>query len=69
MVPTNKIIAFGDDVEHVEIVYGTLAMARHNVAEVLAELIQDGVFAESAAMDISQAIFKDNPSSLYGLDG
>jgi len=67
MVPTNKIIAFGDDVEHVEVTYGTLVIARRNVAEVLAELIQDGTYTESMAIDTARAIFRDNPSRLYGM--
>ena len=42
MVPSNKIIAFGDDVMHAEVVYGHLKMARRNFAVALAEMIEGG---------------------------
>jgi len=68
MVPYNKIIGFGDDLQFVETVYGHLKMARQNVAIVLAEMIQDGLVSESVALDIAKAIFYDNPSWLYRLE-
>ena len=43
MVPTNKIIAFGDDLQHVEAVYGHAKMARENFAHVLAAMIEEGL--------------------------
>src|SRR5207237_7485518 len=45
MVPSNKIIAFGDDLQYVETVYGHLKMARQSVALVLAELIEEGLLS------------------------
>ena len=65
MVPYNKIVAFGDDVEHVEVAFGALVIARQNVASVLAELIQEGSITESNAMDIAQAMFHDTAAGLY----
>ena len=67
MVPYNKIIGFGDDLQFVETVYGHLKIARQNVAIVLAEMIQDGLISESIALDVAKAIFYDNPSWLYRL--
>jgi len=65
MVPYNKIIAFGDDLQYVETVYGHLKIARQNVAIVLAEMIQEGFISESIAIDVAKAIFHDNPARVY----
>ncbi len=67
MVPYNKIIAFGDDLQFVETVYGHLKIARQNVAIVLAEMIQEDLISESIALDVAKAIFYDNPARLYHL--
>lgn len=67
MVPYNKIIAYGDDLRHVEAVYGHLKMARQNFAIALAEMIEEQVISESVALDIAQAVFHDNPAKVYGL--
>ena len=67
MVPYNKIIAFGDDLQHVEAVYGHVKMARQNFALVLAEMIQEGLISDSVALDIAQAAFHDNPAKVYGV--
>ena len=68
MVPYNKIIAYGDDLKHVEAVYGHLKMARQNFAIALAEMIKEGIISESIALDVAQAVFHDNPFKLYGLE-
>ncbi len=65
MVPCNKIIAFGDDLQHLEAVYGHLKMARWNFAHVLAEMIEEGSLSESVALDVARAAFRDNPAKLY----
>jgi glucuronate isomerase len=67
MVPYNKIIGFGDDLQYVETVYGHLKMARQNVAIVLAEMIQEGFISESIAFDVAKAVFYDNPARIYCL--
>ena len=67
MVPYNKIIAFGDDVYHVEAVYGHLKMARQNFAIALAEMIAEGHITESIALDIARAAFFENPAKVYGV--
>ena len=66
MAPYNKIIAFGDDLQHVEAVYGHLKMARQNFAIVLAETIREGLISESVALDVAHAAFHDNPAKIYG---
>jgi predicted TIM-barrel fold metal-dependent hydrolase len=67
MVPYNKIIAFGDDLQYVETVYGHLKMARSNVAIVLAEMIENYFISESVAIDVAKALFHDNPAQVYRL--
>jgi predicted TIM-barrel fold metal-dependent hydrolase len=67
MVPYNKLIAFGDDVAHVETAYGALVIARRNVASVLAELIEEGILSESDSLDIARSMFHDTPAALYGV--
>ena len=67
MVPYNKIIGFGDDLQHVETVYGHLKIARQNVAIVLADMIQEGFISESIALDVAKAIFYDTPAQVYRL--
>jgi hypothetical protein len=66
LTPYNKIIAFGDDVQHVEVVYGHLKMARENVAVVLAEMIEEGFLSTTTALEVARALFHDNPLALYG---
>ena len=67
MVPFNKIIAYGDDVEHVEVAYGALVIARQNVAAVLGDMIREHRATESQAIDIARAMFHDTPAALYGV--
>lgn len=68
MVPYNKIIAFGDDLQQVETVYGHLQMARRNFAHALGALLEERLLSESAALDVAQAAFCDNPAMVYGID-
>ena len=68
MVPANKIIAFGDDLQQVETVYGHLQMARRNFSIVLASMLEEGLMAESTALDVAQAAFRDTPARIYGVD-
>jgi uncharacterized protein len=68
MVPTNKIIAFGDDLAHVEAVYGHAEMARDSFAHVLAQMIVERRLSESEAVDVARAAFHDNPAHIYNPD-
>lgn len=68
MVPTNKIIAFGDDLWHVEAVYGHLCMARECFADVLGELVQQRRMSETEAVAIGRAAFLETPALVYGVD-
>jgi predicted TIM-barrel fold metal-dependent hydrolase len=68
MVPSNKLIAFGDDVYYPEIAYGHLKVARQNVATVLAEMIGERTIGAENALDVARAMFYDNPKALYGIN-
>ena len=66
-LPYNKISAFGGDYLFVDGVYGHLELARRNVARVLAEKVESGVFSEVKALEIAKALFYDNPKRIFKL--
>ncbi len=67
LVPANKIIGFGGDVRHVELVYGHLYEARRNIAEVLAERVVRGDDTEEEALRIAQFLLHDSPVEAFKL--
>ena len=67
LVPANKIIGFGGDVRHVELVYGHLYEARQNIAEVLAERVVRGDDTEEEALRIAQFLLHDSPVEAFKL--
>ncbi|MEW6754589.1 MAG: amidohydrolase family protein [Candidatus Latescibacterota bacterium] len=69
MVPYSKLIAFGDDLQHVEAVYGHAEMARDHFACCLASAMAEGVLSEETALDVARAAFYDNPAAVYGVQG
>jgi predicted TIM-barrel fold metal-dependent hydrolase len=68
MVPTNKIIAFGDDLQHVEAVYGHAQMARDTFALVLAQMVEEHRLTEEEAIAVARAALCDNPAAIYGVE-
>jgi len=67
-VPANKIMGFGGDYLFPEGVYGHQAIARENVAWVLAEKVERGDFGLDEAREIARWLFVDNPATLFGLE-
>jgi len=68
LVPMNKLLAFGGDYGlPVEKVYGHLAMARDDVARVLAKRIERRQMTETQALALARKWFWDNPKELYRL--
>jgi hypothetical protein len=67
-IPYNKISAFGGDYLFVDGVYGHLEIARRNVARVLAEKAENGIFGEDKALEIARALFYDNPKRIFKLE-
>ncbi len=60
--------ASGDYAVPVENVCGHLAMARENVAKVLAKRIAEKQMTESQAIEMARGWFWDNPKALYRLN-
>jgi uncharacterized protein len=67
-IPCTKISAFGGDYVLVDGVYGHLALAREDVARVLAEKVEEGVFGREKALNVGRALFYDNPKRIFRLD-
>ncbi len=67
LVPANKILGFGGDVRHVELVYGHLYEARHNIARVLAERVERGDDTMDEAIRIAQFLLHDSPAEAFNL--
>jgi len=64
-VPVGKIIAFGGDYSLVDGVYAHQLMARENVSKVLAQKVEDGIFALEDAKWMAKRMFYENPKGLY----
>ena len=64
-VPGNKIFGFGGDYGFVEGIYGHSVIARENVAQVLAEKVEEGYFDESEAIESGKKILRDNAYEFF----
>jgi predicted TIM-barrel fold metal-dependent hydrolase len=64
-VPANKIFGFGGDYRYPELSYAHLAMARRNIARVLAERTEAGLNTESEAVTLGRWLMHDNPARLF----
>lgn len=66
-VPANKIQGFGGDFIFIEGSYGHAIMAKNNIAEVLAEKVNEGSMTAERARKVAQWILRDNPIRWFGL--
>lgn len=66
MTPRNKILV-GTDCGTTEAMFGTVRMIRRQLAQVLAEKVDDGQFTEEVAQGIARAILVANPGEFYGV--
>ena len=66
-VPANKIMGFGGDYKFVEGVWAHAAMARENVAAVLAEKVLAGYFTEEDAVALAVKVLRQNAIHVYRL--
>lgn len=64
-LPYNKINGFGGDYCFVDGVYGHQYIARRNIAEVLSEKVERGLFSVRKACEIGKALLYDNPAELF----
>ena len=66
-VPMTKIFAFGGDHTLLELSYGALAMARDALADVLAQLVEEGYFTMNLALDVARRILCENGRAFWRL--
>lgn len=64
-VPVTKILTFGGDYHAVECVVGHAAIARRGIAQVLAELVEEGWMPESDVEYVANRIMRDNARELF----
>ncbi len=67
-VPVNKIMGFGGDYLFVEGTYGHSVIARHVVAETLAEKVEAGYLTLEEAQYVARRILRDNAIDLFRLE-
>ncbi|MFC1509073.1 amidohydrolase family protein [Candidatus Omnitrophota bacterium] len=68
-VPVNKIHGFGGDVHFTECVYGTLEVARENIAHVLAEKVETGNMTETQAVETAHKLLQKNIMNILNIEG
>lgn len=64
-VPPNKILAFGGDYRYPELTYAHAKMARHTVAQVLAEKVERHDFTQDEAIQLGQMMLHDSATRLF----
>ena len=67
MLPTTQQIGFFSDAYCVEWTYGKTVLVRKQIAQVLAEKIDQGQFTEDEALGIARSILFESPQSLLGM--
>jgi glucuronate isomerase len=67
MLPHNKVGGFFSDAYVVEWVYGKAALAKKELAYVLAEMIYLGYIDKDIAIDIAKAVLHENTTRIYKL--
>jgi glucuronate isomerase len=67
MVPTNKQIGFFSDAYCVDWAYGKALVVRKQMAQVLAQKIEQGQYSREDALSIARAILYESPQSTLGM--
>ena len=67
MVPANKQVGFFSDAYCVEWAYAKAVLVRKQLAQVLADKIEQGQYSTEEALDIARAILCESPRSLLGM--
>lgn len=68
LVPGERILGFGSDVGHPEMVYAHLVMARSCLADVLALKVERDFLSEECALDLCHKLLRENALRLYSLE-
>lgn len=66
-IPHNKIFGFGGDYGPVELAYGHCVMARENIARVLSEKVEEGLYSVAQARVVGARLLHDNANEFFGL--
>jgi hypothetical protein len=66
-VPSNKILGFGGNAEHPDLIYGQLEIARQNTARALSLAVDHGMLTAIEAVDFAKLILYDNPKRIFGI--
>lgn len=66
-VPANKILGFGGDFGFPDGVYGHVAIARENIAAVLAGKVAEGIFDLDRAKQLARRMLFDTPKRIFHL--
>ncbi len=67
-VPASKIHGFGGDYIFVEGSYGHAAIARREIARVLCEKVENGLFSEDYAVEVGRMLLRDNAMESFDLE-
>lgn len=67
MLPVNKQVGFFSDAYVVEWTYGKALLVRKQMAQVLAQRIEQGQYSRNEAMAVAQAILYETPQTLLGM--
>jgi hypothetical protein len=65
LIPANKILGFGDDLRYPELVAGHLAMARENLAAVLATRVQRGCDTPGQSLALARLMLSQNAHECF----
>ena len=67
MLPVNKQVGFFSDAYCVEWVYGKALLVRKQMAQVLADKIEQGQYTQAEALSIARSILHETPQTLLGM--
>jgi glucuronate isomerase len=67
MLPLNKQISFFSDAYCVEWTYGKALLVRRQLAQVLADKIEQGQYSQDEALAVARAILFESPQTLLGM--
>jgi len=67
-VPANKILGFGGNAEHPDMIYGQLEIARQNIARALALVVDQNIITALQAVDFAKLILYDNPKRIFSIE-
>jgi hypothetical protein len=67
MLPVNKQMGFFSDAYTVEWAYAKLLIVRHQLAQVLADKVEQGQYTQEEALSIARSILFESPQELLGM--